>query len=475
MLLITKINRSLFYIIVPCLFLSCTQVKYIIQDKMIKNNKLQRRLFYGIVALLLFPMLQILFSFVTVGKLGGYEPIPGDVEFNKKAWFDGSFQEGKEKYLKTHFGFRNWALRLDHQVAYSVYNKSKVHAVVIGQENYLFDYDYILEHNGKFEVKEFEINTRLNRFVQLQDTLKKLGKHLMVVIGPNKADYFHEYLPKESQIPREGLKTNYDYYIEGMRKRNINLVDANGWFLAMKGKAAYPLFPQTGIHFSFYGAALFADSIISHVEHALDKDLPDLRWTEMEMAKEPREEDDDLEQALNLVGNIPSYELPYPKIVIDEKGKYKPRSLTIGDSFYWRFVNWGGLQKVWNNGQFWYYNRDAHPSNRQVANLDFAAEIEKAEVICILMASVNLWRFGFGFDDQLYEHFFGDKEEVVASVPQPDDFDALVARKIEEARANTEWFGYIQKRANEEGMDVEAALRKEAVYIVKMELGMLDD
>lgn len=446
-----------------------------------QQNNTSKRLFQLILLLLFLPMLQAKFSIFSVEKLGGYEEVPGDIEVQKENWMDGSYQTKKEQFLKTHFGFRNWAVRLDHQMAYSFYNTSKVHAVVIGQEGYLFDYDYILEHNGKFEVKEFEINTRLNRLVQIQDTLKKLGKHFFVVIGPNKADFFPEYLPEEDQIPRVGLKTNYDYYIKGMKRRNINLVDANEWFLKMKGKVPYPLFPQTGIHFSFYGAALFADTIISHVEHAINKDLPELEWTSIEMGKEPREEDDDLEDALNILQNLPSYELPYPNIVINEKGKYKPRSLVIGDSFYWRFVNWGGLQKVWKNGQFWYYNRDAHPSNRQVANLDFAKEIEKAEVICILMASVNLWRFGFNFDDQLYEHFFTENGNTKAASPsapvieQPQDFDELVTIKIAEARANKEWFEYIKKRANEEGVDIETALRKEAVFIVKQELGMMDD
>ncbi|BDS11895.1 alginate O-acetyltransferase AlgX-related protein [Aureispira anguillae] len=439
------------------------------------DKNIAKKLFYLTLVLLFLPMLQAKFELFTVGKLGGYEPVAADVSMAETSWLNAVYQEGKEQYLKTHFGFRNWALRLDHQVAYSFYNKSKVHAVVIGQEGYLFDYDYILEHNGKFEVKEFEINTRLNRLVQLQDTLKKMGKHLFVVIGPNKADFFPEYLPKEDQISRVGLKTNYDYYIKGMKRRNINLVDANAWFLEMKGKVPYPLFPQTGIHFSFYGAALFADSIISHVEHALDKDLPDLSWTNIEMGKEPREEDDDLEDALNIIANLPSYALPYPSIVIEEEGKYKPRSLTIGDSFYWRFVNWGGLEKIWDNGQFWYYNRDAHPSNGQVSDLDFGAEIEKAEVICILMASVNLWRFGFGFDDQLYKHFFSGKkspyQQAAKAANQPDNFETLVAAKMEEARNTPEWFAYIQKRAEEQGVEVEEALRSEAVFVIRQELG----
>ncbi len=179
-----------------------------------------------------------------------------------------------------------------------------------------------------------------------------------------------------------------------------------------------------------------------------------------------------MEEALNILANLPSYRLPYPKITIHEAGKYKPRSLTIGDSFFWRFVNWGGLEKVYNNGQFWYYNRDAHYSKesgippRQVADLDFAQEIEKAEVICILMASVNLWRFGFGFDEQLYQHFFKGQ----APSEQPD-MEALIQAKMQEARENQEWYGYIEQKAKEKGRPVEEVLREDAIFEVKKSLG----
>jgi len=381
------------------------------------------------------------------------------------------YQEKKEQYVKSSFGFRNWALRLDHQLAYSFYNSSKVHAVVVGQEGYLYDFDYILEHNGKFAVDEAKINTKLDRFKQVQDTLQKLGKHLFVVIGPNKADFFPEFLPAKDQIPREGLKTNYDYYIRGMKNRQINHIDANGWFMQMKGKKPYPLYPQTGIHFSFYGAALFADTIISHVENALQKDLPDFGFAEVEWGDEPREEDDDLEEALNIIANIPSYKLPYPKVTFNEKGKYKPKALTIGDSFYWRFVNWDGLDKMYNQGQFWYYNKDAHfgkasgKQSCQVSELNFAQEIQDAEVICLLMASVNLWRFGFDFDDQLYQHFFGAGQ---ATVPNMEE---LIQAKMQEARNNKEWLAYIQKKADEKGRPLDEVLREEAVFEVKKALG----
>lgn len=427
------------------------------------NQKLVNTLFGIIMLLLLLPMLQHFTGLVPIGKLGGYEPINQDVALTKAGWLNSSYQVEKENYIKHHFGFRNWFLRVDHQLAYSLYHNSKVYAVRLGKEGYLYDYDYIKAHNGEDFVGEEVINAKLDKFKKIQEALAAKGKHIFVIIGPNKADFFPEYLPDEYAVPREGIKTNYDYYIKGMKQREINHIDANGWFMQMKETSPYPLYPQTGIHFSFYGAALFADTIVSHIEEAIDKDLPDFGWSNIEWDEEPREEDDDLEEALNIMVNLPSYKLPYPKIEINEKGKYKPKTLTIGDSFFWRFVNWNGLTKLFDNGQFWYYNRDAHPSGEQVANLNFGAAIEEAEVIFIVMASVNFWRFGFEFDDQLHDYLMSSGGLTVSK----EDLEPLILYKMQEARENQEWMEYIQKKATENGMELEQALREEIEFVLK--------
>lgn len=427
------------------------------------NKKLVNILFGIIMILLMLPALQHLTGLVSIGKLGGYEPIAQDVTLTKDGWLNSSYQVDKEKYIKHHFGFRNWFLRVDHQLAYSLYHKSKVYAVRLGKEGYLYDYDYIKAHNGEDFVGEDVINAKLDKFKKIQEALAAKGKHLFVIIGPNKADFFPEYLPDEYVVPREGIQTNYAHYIEGMKQREINHIDANGWFMQMKETSPYPLYPQTGIHFSFYGAALFADTIVSHIEEAIQKDLPDFGWSDVEWDEEPREEDDDLEEALNIMFNLPSYKLPYPKIEINEKGKYKPKTLTIGDSFFWRFVNWEGLTKLFDNGQFWYYNRDAHPSGEQVANLDFGEAIEEAEVIFIVMASVNFWRFGFEFDEQLYDYLMKEGQLTITK----NDLEPLILHKMQEARENSEWMAHIEKQAAEKGMTIEEALRAEIEFVLK--------
>ena len=72
--------------------------------------------------------------------------------------------------------------------------------------------------------------------------------------------------------------------------------------------------------------------------------------------------------------------------------------------------NWGCSRDVFNNGQFWYYNQQIYPESfknpTNVEDIDLLQEVEKNDVILLLSTDANLYKFAFGFIDQLHEIYF---------------------------------------------------------------------
>ncbi|MBL0050784.1 MAG: hypothetical protein IPP29_04270 [Bacteroidetes bacterium] len=101
--------------------------------------------------------------------------------------------------------------------------------------------------------------------------------------------------------------------ISNYRKYGINLIDFNKWFVQMKDTSSSKLFPQQGIHWSYYGAYLAADSIIKYIEDKRKCDLPDY-VTSFETNQKANYGDEDLEHILNLIYKLPEYKMSYPKI-----------------------------------------------------------------------------------------------------------------------------------------------------------------
>lgn len=411
-------------------------------------------------------MIQEEYHWIPVADLEGYDPTTvQDSALTMETWSTGTYQVAKEAYRERFLGFRNWAIRLNNQTQYSLYKASEVENVVVGKNNYLYGVDYVEAYMGNDFVGEDVIQAKIERFKRVQDTLNKLGKHLFVIITPNKADCFSEFLPNEYQVDTKDIKTNYAYYIKGFKEQNINHIDMNQWFMDIKPSSKYPLFPQTGIHLTDYGSILFADTLIGYVERALNKDLPDLSWSNMQLSATAKYADDDAEKALNLLFKMSYYKLPYPTIHINEANKYKPTALTIGDSFYWSFVHWKGLIKVFNKGAFWYYNREVHPYKEDVNTLDIGKEIADKEVIFIINSAFNLWRFGFGFDLDLYKHFF--PEEVLADKAL---LEILIQERMITARMDKGWMQNLQKKADEMKVPFETVLYNHVAFVVKQKL-----
>ncbi len=479
------------------------------------KNKLTRWLFYLALFLMMVPFLQsVLHLFGEKTLAGAYAEVKNPT-FSTTTWFNSTFQEKKETYLRSSYGFRPSLLRLQYQLSYDLYAASRVRKILVGKEDYLFQTIYTNADKGLNYKGEAYIDSLVLKLKLVHKKLQEEGKKLLVVIAPAKSHYYKEFLPDNCIAPPDA-KTNYKSFIHKFKQDKIPFMDMNSLFLAMKDTTSYPLFPKTGIHYSTYGAALVVDSMVNYWERVFAKDLPDFYWDGVEWTADLRDDDGDLEWTMNLMYKIPNQKMAYPLIKIKEKGKFKPRILTVGDSYFWRFYHWGGLQKIYKKSSFLYYNKTVFPGKTKRAKYNLTNEMKSLEAICIFTNPSELDDFSWGIIDDLYFHYYGiskkdilktkekikknqkwlariaqkaknhplsldsllylEAEFTLRSVGQKRRYEAKKAKnpafmkKVNEAMAtiksDPKWFAGIKKRANESNLPVDSVLYLDAHYLV---------
>ena len=276
-------------------------------------------------------------------------------QMKAKYWFDESFQQKSEEWLKENFGFRNFYVRLHHQLSFWLFKKAHSEGVIVGKNNVLFEKFYIdaLLGNDFKGVSYWE--DQLGKLSLLQDTLQNLDKSFLIIIAPSKAAYFQENIP--DYLMGDVRPYNYRYLVERLEEENLPSIDFYSWFNEMKADSEYPLFPKTGIHWTEYGQYLAGDSIFSYLRSRGYR-MPEYILDSLDITNIPNHQDADIERAMNLLFRINREELAYPKFHVLRKDTVKPRGIVIGDSFYWQFMADGMHKDFFNNGEFWYYNRD---------------------------------------------------------------------------------------------------------------------
>ena len=68
--------------------------------------------------------------------------------FTKENWFNGKYQDTSSKYINDNFGFRNDFIRINNQRVFMLYNEARANGVIIGKDNYLYEYGYIVAALG---------------------------------------------------------------------------------------------------------------------------------------------------------------------------------------------------------------------------------------------------------------------------------------------------------------------------------------
>jgi glutaredoxin-related protein len=407
------------------------------------------------------PFIQRYYGIIEDQPLKGAILPERDTVFTVKGWFAGSFQQQREKFLNEDFGFRNFFVRLNNQLAFELFNKASAKSVVVGKKNYLFEVNYIRAYNGSDFIGEDSILGQVKKLRLLQDTLSKLGKDLILILAPGKGSFYPEFLPGRSGGHQE--KTNYHCFRQYASELNLNLIDFNSYFFSMKNKSMYPLYPKFGIHWSYYGACIVADSIISYIEHLRGADLPGIYWneTEIDFAKNG---DFDVAEGLNLLFNLKPDKLAYPKVEFESKASSnQPSALVISDSFYWILYNMG-FQKVFSKDHFWYYNRGIYPEYFSkptfVDQLDIKKEILSHDVIILMAGEANLLNLGWGFIETANKLFMKSN----AGTMSYHEFLQQVNDMRNFIKSDSAWLEQVRIKALKKSISLDSMLTLDAIW-----------
>ena len=425
---------------------------------------------FSILAVLGFaPMLQEHFDIPHVEPLAGVTYPVEFPTFDYKAFHDGSFQLGLEKYLRYHYGYRPWSVRLFNQYLWDCYEKTYTGGVLtIGKEDWFFEPWFVEDyyHGGTYsEGKDSltlanDFNNEAFRLYQLQHLLEQNGTLLFVCQAPGKDLIYSEYLPENDAPDRPKILSGRDYCEAKFNELHLNHINMEPWFLQMKDTARFNLFPQKGTHWSNLAAIYATDSILHYIEAKKGIQLNRMVIGEPYVGK-VRKPDNDLETLLNLIRPLKRLPLYYADVKVEPReGAVKPRLIVIGDSFYWNVCNQVPLYDLFSDHVYWYYNSTVYfdPEHQSTRELDLAEELLKADVVMLMYNPTQLYKMFNGFPLQALLALCCDEQELL------DGKEAAVQHIM----SAPEWLESIRQRSEEQDIPFETYIQKEAEYVFNL-------
>jgi hypothetical protein len=239
----------------------------------------------------------------------------------------------------------------------------------------------------------------------------------------------------------------------------------------MKDTCRYPLYSRTGIHWTSYGVALAVDSLVRYMEKEAGIDMVEFGWDGIETTAKPRDTDNDIADGMNILFPISTGTLAYPKIrYVDPPEKVKPNVMAVGDSYYWNIMGSGIAARLFNDNNFWFYNREAHnpayPAPKVVKDLNILSEIKRQQFVIIISTDANLPKFAFGFLDD-YMHAFQNQD--IKNVTDEPQKEQRILEIMASIRNSKDWALMVRQKAIKKGISFEEMLRLDASWVYNNE------
>ncbi len=421
---------------------------------------LKNTFFILILLLLILPEVQRSFDIFPQFPLQGAfnrTKQPDIDSLNWESWVNATFQQDFNERIESSIGFHDWLVRLNNQIKYSVFSEANAEGVIVGKEGELFEEDYIKAYLGHFFVGDAVWKRKSEQLKRVQDTLASLGITLAVVFEPGKGSFYPEKFPSKYEGETK-LSPNYEVFLEYLQQHGVNVLDLNRFFVESKGRHEFLLFPQTGTHWSYYGAALAADTTLAYLRKIHGPMIPEMRFDSIRKFDVVRHPDDDIWLAMNLLNPVPKQPLAYPAVSFDTNNQSAAYNiLIVGDSYYFNWQSDGVLLNAFSNADFWYYNKAVWGregiETGQTNQLVFKDEILKRDIILIMITERFHHNFAWKFDELLFGLFF----------PQQRD---LIDYFADNLRVSNDQFMRLVKDAAQKGIPIEKRIRMEAEFLL---------
>ena len=413
-----------------------------------------------LILILILPGFQSQFHVIKSGPLKGVFENANDPLFNITSWNNESYQMQYAKHFDDSLGFKNDLVRFYNQLDFSIFNVVHASKIVSGKDHYLFSVDYLHAAAGKDFAGISNIDRQIHDLKKVQNLLWDQHRiYLLVILCPDKPTFYPEYIPDRYSSMEKKI-TNVKYIANRCVEEGVHVIDFNPYFLSMKHISHYPLIPKTGVHWSYYGAYLAADSMSRYLKTKTGYPVPGIVLDSVSAPDFPIGEDNDMGATLNLIRDIQCPKTGYPKFHgVNEGGKSKPNALFVGDSFYWNWYYDGIISTLFNNNDFWYYCKDVFPQSNEkptsVSDINVEDAIKKQNFIILIQVNGAYGNIGYGFID------------LALSVLDSANSKLLKVELL--IKANPTWMEDVRKKAKRNNLNFEEQLRLDALWIIEHE------
>lgn len=426
----------------------------------------QKVLFSAIMIVMIIPAVNFVYPLFKCGELEGAVTIAPKADFSSKSWFDQTFQDATELYINDNFSLRPWYVRLNNQLDYTLFGVLHARSVIEGKKNFLYEQDYINAWFGFDYIGDDEVRNKMHRINYVLDTLDNMGVKVLFIFAPGKASFYPEFLPAKYDTVTAG-KTNYQAFKAGFDKARIPYLNFRSWFESMKTSSTYPLFPKCGIHWSKYGEYVVADTLLRFINDSLNIEVPQIVLDTIIWSRKNLKQDYDLGRGLNLIWQIPAFDMAYPEYHFENTVNDDTNSvLVVSDSYYWGLYGDGFATHAFGGGEFWFYNRTIYPESFggkdvHVKDVDFMKRIQENKLVVIITTNPNMRNVDHDFIDMIYSELLKNNDKYHLW------FETKVNDKMNEIKSSAEWIKMIEEKAKERGEDIKLVLRNDAIFLVK--------